>query len=110
VQTAPNGDNSAVFVMAQRHTLDMTDLVLENPHGDFGTLTLSSNGQTLLQLGLENFRDIDYHFVSPIVVPAGKDVTMQVHCARVGKPVGSSPTSCSTSVLLGGTQDVATPR
>jgi hypothetical protein len=110
VQTAPNGDNSVSLVAPQRHTLNVTDLDVENPHGDFGTVTLSASGQPVLQLALENFRDTDYHYVSPIVVPAGANVTMQVHCARVGKPVGSAPTSCSTAVLLNGTQDVANPR
>ena len=104
--TTTSPDNSTVLFVPAKHTLSMTDLVLENPQGDFGTLTLSASGQPLLQLGLENFRDIDYHFVSPIVVLPGRDVTVQIHCARVGKPVGSTPTSCAEAVLIGGTQSV----
>jgi hypothetical protein len=90
--------------VAKGRTLQMTDIVLENPQGDFGSLTISRGQNVLLVLALENFRDIDYHFVSPIVISGGQSLGVNVRCARVGKPVGSTPTRCDTSVLVGGTE------
>lgn len=84
-------------------TFDLTDLVVQNPQGDAGTVEISSQGRTLLRLALENFRDNDYHFISPIVVPSGGRVTMTVTCRQVGRPVGApAPTQCVESLFLGG--------
>jgi hypothetical protein len=103
VNTAKGADSTTSYLVPAKQRLNMTDLVFENPQGDFGTLTITRGTNVLLTLGLENFRDTDYHFVSPIVVNAGDDVTMTVHCTRPGRPVGSHPTSCNTATLLGGT-------
>jgi hypothetical protein len=54
--TVPSGGNWAV-----------TDLVFENPGATSGTLTWTRNGQALLTIRLENFRDLDFHFVTPEV-------------------------------------------
>ncbi|MFE7533823.1 hypothetical protein ACFU67_06030 [Streptomyces rhizosphaericola] len=87
------------------HTFQLTDIVVQNPQGDAGTVTVTAGGNTsVLSLGLENFRDSDYHFVTPIQVPAGSKVTMTIDCRRVGRPVGApAPARCSTSMFLGGT-------
>ncbi|WP_412075326.1 hypothetical protein [Streptomyces sp. col6] len=83
----------------------LTDIVVQNPQGDAGTLVVSAGRETrVLSLGLENFRDSDYHFVTPIVVPAGGKVTMTIDCRKVGKPVGAqTPSRCAESMFLGGT-------
>lgn len=83
----------------------LTDIVVQNPQGDAGTLVVSAGRETrVLSLGLENFRDSDYHFVTPIVVPAGGKVTMTIDCRKVGKPVGAqAPARCAESMFLGGT-------
>ena len=50
----------------------MTDLVFENPNGNSGSLQLmrfnaaKNQNQVLLSLRLENFRDLDFHFVTPL--------------------------------------------
>ncbi|RDG30292.1 COG1470 family protein [Streptomyces corynorhini] len=83
---------------------ELTDIVVQNPQGDAGTLIVSSQDAPILRLALENFRDSDYHFVTPIQVPAGGEITMTVDCREVGKPVKApTPTRCSQSLLLGGT-------
>jgi hypothetical protein len=52
--------------------LSVTDLVFENPNGLTGDLSLvrfnfdKNTEQTLLQLKLENFRDLDFHFITPL--------------------------------------------
>lgn len=63
----------------------------------------------LLSLYPGDFRDSDYHFVTPIVVPAGGTVTMTIDCRRIGRPVGApAPSRCTESLFLGGTMKPAT--
>jgi hypothetical protein len=60
------------FKIPAGHTLQLTDIVLENqPNDDKGLLNIERNGQVLLSVALENFRDLDYHFVAPILFHAG---------------------------------------
>ncbi|MFE6102225.1 hypothetical protein ACFVQ4_19945 [Streptomyces laurentii] len=81
----------------------VTDIVVQNPQGDAGSVVVTV-GQRTFNLALENFRDSDYHFVSPIVVPAGSRLTMTVDCRKVGRPVNAPPPSrCSVSMFAGGT-------
>jgi hypothetical protein len=95
--------HSAVYQVPDRQILDVTDIVVQNPQGDAGTLTVSSQGRTLLILALENFRDDDYHFVTPVVVPAKGTLTMTVTCRQVGAPIAApTPASCVESLLLSG--------
>lgn len=107
--TASGATSSTPFTVPSRTTVDLTDLVLENPQGDFGDITLEkvtgSGTSTLLSLALENFRDIDYHFVSPIVAQAGEQIVMRVQCNAPGAVphAPTQPTSCDTAVFLGGT-------
>jgi hypothetical protein len=82
----------------------VTDLVLQNPAGDKGVLTLSSAGKTLITTRLEDFRDYDLHFVTAIVVPSGQALAMQVTCANAaGQP------ACSPSIFVSGTQNKVSP-
>ncbi|WP_326613051.1 hypothetical protein OG949_31995 [Streptomyces scopuliridis] len=85
-------------------TFELTDIVVQNPQGDAGTLVVSSQNDPVLRLALENFRDSDYHFVTPILVPAGGEITMTVDCRQVGRPVQAPrPSRCAESLFLGGT-------
>lgn len=100
------GTNSAAALQVpDGHTFQLTDIVVQNPQGDAGTVVVSAGSNTsVLSLGLENFRDSDYHFVTPILVPAGGKVTMTIDCRKVGKPVAArTPSRCSESLFLGGT-------
>ena len=49
-------------------TMRLTDLVLENPQGDSGVVTIAVGGRTLLAPALENFREQDFHWASAILV------------------------------------------
>ncbi len=75
-------------------TLFVTDLVFSNPSSTaVGDLRLERSGQPLLVLRLENFRDLDYHFVTPIVIAAGQNLGLAC----------DDPTACSgTSVYYSG--------
>jgi len=79
--------------------ITVTDLVLQNPGADKGLLVLSRNGQALITMRLEDFRDYDLHYVTPIVVPSGQSFSLQVTCQNAAaKP-------CSPAVLVSGMVD-----
>ncbi|MFC9066881.1 COG1470 family protein [Streptomyces harbinensis] len=106
VRDAPGGGSTtrSAYEVPARMTFQLTDIVVQNPQGDAGDLTISSQGAPLLTLALENFRDTDYHFVTPIAVPAGEEITITLGCREVGRPVASSaPSECSEALFLSGT-------
>ena len=61
-------------------TLQVTDIVLQNPTGDTGSLQIRRDGTPLLVVELGNFRDLDYHFVAPIVFNAGQKLELSASC------------------------------
>lgn len=84
-------------------TFELTDIVVQNPQGDSGSVVVSTEDGQVLDLALENFRDSDYHFVTPIEIPSGGKVTISLTCREVGKPVKApKPSQCSESLFLGG--------
>ncbi|MGW1782663.1 COG1470 family protein [Streptomyces sp. NPDC002143] len=106
VKDSVGGGSTAdsVYRVPAGQVFDLTDLVVQNPQGDSGTVVIAAGSRTLLTLALQNFRDQDYHFVTPIAVPAGGRITMTVTCSEVGRPVGGpTPAQCDESVLVGGT-------
>jgi hypothetical protein len=108
--TVPRGQSRSYFFdLPAKATMAITDVVFENPQGDSGTISVAVDGQTKLRLALENFRSIDYHFVTPIEVPRGAAVTMTVSCTEPGQPAGaSSPAAnCADAVFVGG--DITRP-
>jgi hypothetical protein len=84
--------------------LSVTDLIFENPNGFSGDLKLSrvnakkGNEQLLLQLKLENFRDLDFHFIAPLTFQ--KNDQMKLNCQLDSAPPGS--TSCDAFVYYSG--------
>ncbi len=68
------------FSVPEGQTLLVTDLILENPDGNSGTLSISRDATPLLEVRLDNFRDLDYHFVSPIVFGPGDDLVLRASC------------------------------
>jgi hypothetical protein len=92
------------FGLAEDETMTITDVVFENTQGDFGTAELRIDGSIALRVALENFRSLDYHFVTPLTVDSGGTVALRVTCRNPGRPLGVSPapTSCLTSALISG--------
>ena len=82
---------------AARHTLAITDLVLMNPAGDQGVLTLTRSGQVLFSMQLADFREYDLHFITAITVTAGKDFRLSVNCQNPGGK------ACTPDVMISGT-------
>jgi hypothetical protein len=80
--------------------LSVTDLVFENPNGLTGDLRLSrfnaktNQDQVLLQLKLDNFRDLDFHFITPLTFQ--KNDKIELTCTP---PEG---TTCDASVYYSG--------
>jgi hypothetical protein len=98
-QATPPQLESSVTV-PQGGGLAVTDLVFENPSGNSGTVYLvrreaNKPDQVLLVLRLENFRDLDFHFVTPTVFKEGQ--TMTLSCSP--DPTGSL---CNASVYYSG--------
>jgi hypothetical protein len=66
------GDGTVnVIVVPSGHVLEVTDLLVQNPAGNSGTLALARSGASLMEWSLANFRDLDYHWIVPIQFNAG---------------------------------------
>lgn len=101
---AAGSDGTANYPVPAGKTLRLTDLVLENPQGDSGTVTIAVGGKTLLSPALENFREQDFHWASAILVPEGDKVTITLTCRTPGTPPGSgAATQCASAALISGT-------
>jgi len=62
-------------------TLYITDLVFQNPGSEAGiTETFQRDGVTLLSENTDNFRDVDYHFVTPLQVNPNQTIALQGGC------------------------------
>ena len=72
----------------------LTDLVFANPDGRAGSLELFRDGLALITLRLENFRDLDFHYVTPIVINPGQELRIDVRCSDGG--------ACNPSVYYSG--------
>jgi hypothetical protein len=98
--TANTGSASTAIVPGGS-VLYVTDLVFENPDGLTGTAQLNRGGLVIAQLRLENFRDLDYHYVTPIVVKSGQKLTFSASCtALIG--LDATPAPCNPSVYYSG--------
>ncbi|WP_286255788.1 COG1470 family protein [Streptomyces graminofaciens] len=103
VRAKAGANAGATFTVPKGKTFLISDMVLQNPQGDSGTLTLNIDGSQVSLLALENFRDMDSPWVTPLRVPAGGKVTMTVDCRTPGAPPSApKPTTCAESALLNG--------
>ena len=64
--------------------LGIGDIVLQNPRGDTGLLQIKFGDQVVLEVGLANFRDLDYHYIDPLLVDPGQPVVVAVSCGTPG--------------------------
>lgn len=76
--------NEFSFTPPNDKTLVVSDVILQNPRGDSGTIRIlrDVNGTktTLLEVGLGNFRDLDHHFVQGWRFKPGEKVVLAVSC------------------------------
>jgi hypothetical protein len=84
-------------------SLFITDLVFSNPTGASGDLVLqrvTPDAITqLLVLRLENFRDLDMHFVTPITINQGHSLVLVPSCTA---PVPPATEACAPAVFFSG--------
>ncbi len=90
LQTGPGAQTVSYPVPAGK-VFSLTDIFLQNPQGDRGLLTVKRGDATLLSVRLENFRDLDYHFVSPMVFTAGQQLILAVQCENQAGGAGCTP-------------------
>src|SRR4051812_13903658 len=60
--------------------LDVTDLQLQNPAADSGFLEIRRGTQVIYRAGLDNFRDYDQPYVTPVRFAKGQKVTVAIQC------------------------------
>jgi hypothetical protein len=95
VRTNPGGRGTAAYEVPDGKIFRITDILLANPQGDEGVLTIVFGDRTITRIALETFRNQDYHWVTPIEVPAGATVDAIVTCSRPGTPAtGVQARSC----------------
>lgn len=111
VEAAAGASASAPFVFENpKGILQLTDLVLNNPQGDFGRLRLELDDVPLLDMALENFRDMDYHFLTSVRVTAGQSLNLTMSCNRAGSPPDqAAPSQCKSAAFLSGTITIPAP-
>ena len=70
----------ASYKAPAKTTLFVTDLVFNNPASENGLVSLQRDGVDLLDENLSNFRDLDYHFVTPIQINTNQTIGMAGSC------------------------------
>ncbi|WP_344839859.1 hypothetical protein [Kribbella ginsengisoli] len=86
------------YTAPPKKRIEIADLVLQNPRGDSGILRISIGKDIVLEIGLANFRDLDYHYLEPLNAAVGQPVVVSVNCTAAG--VGSD--RCTPSVSFSG--------
>ena len=85
--TANGNNTTAAFSVPSGQTLEVTDILLENSSGASGNIYLARNGVVLMSWALANFRDLDYHWITPIYFNSGTQLQLIVRgCTGVCKP------------------------
>lgn len=88
------------YVVPAGNQLEITDIVLQNPEGDQGAVTLSRNGEVLLAWNLINVLGDDVkQFITPIAAAPGDSVVLTVTCSAVGNPTLAA---CTPSASFAG--------
>ena len=83
-----NGDGTrVVFTVPNGRTLEVTDILVENASGATGTLTLARSGTPVMSWSMANFRDLDYHWITPTVFTGHSQMQLVVNgCAGTCTP------------------------
>lgn len=88
------------FAVAAGQRLLVTDLIIQNPNADQGSLTIQRNDQVLFTYRLDNiFSDVNVAVITPLEFLPGQDLVVMVTCVGVGdQTVGN----CAPRVLASG--------
>ena len=91
------------FAVPAGQVLHVTDLIVQNPNADQGTLTIQRNEVVLFTYRLDNiFSDVGVPLVTPIEFVTGQDVVVVITCVGIGdQTVGTcNPKVIASGVLL----------
>jgi hypothetical protein len=95
VRTNPGSRGVVRYTIPEGTVFRITDILLANHQGDEGLMTIVFGERTVTTIALETFRNQDYHWVTPIEVPAGATVDAVVTCTKPGTPAtGVQARSC----------------
>lgn len=104
VQTGGGTRKVGTYTVPAGKMFQITDIVLANFQGDQGLLTISFGNRIITTIALETFRNQDYHWVTPIGVPAGGKVSADVTCSVPGTPAsGQQAAGCDELLNVSGT-------
>ena len=70
------GNGAQEYTVPSGKTLQVTDIVVQNAAGDIGTVALARDGAVLIQWAMANFRDLDYHWITPLVFGPGAQLQL----------------------------------
>ena len=82
------GNNTtATYTVPRGDILSVTDFLLENSAGASGNIALIRNGNVLMSWSLANFRDLDYHWITPIYFDSDAKLELSVTgCQGICRP------------------------
>jgi hypothetical protein len=99
VRTGNGRRTTGRYTVPTGKLLRITDIVVANPQGDEGLITIIFGPRTITVIALETFRNQDYHWVTPIDVPANSTVRAVVTCGRPGTPASGRQAANCLEVL-----------
>ncbi|MER5771922.1 hydrolytic protein [Streptomyces sp. NPDC001985] len=110
VQTGSGAEKQGTYRVPEGKVFGITDIVVANFQGDEGTLTISFGERKITTIALETFRNQDYHWVTPIQIPANAAVTASVTCAKPGTPAtGTQASECHQVLNVSGIMSDVAP-
>lgn len=86
LKTAGGATETGTYEVPEKSVFGVTDIVVANFQGDEGVMTITFGERKITTIALETFRNQDYHWVTPIKIPANDTVTIEVTCAKPGTP------------------------
>ncbi len=92
--------------LAADTTFTLTDVILQNPRGDLGIISIQLGGVPIIESTLGSFRDLDFHFVAPFVSDSSTPLSVVVECDAVQIPADGG---CSPAVSFSGFETTSTP-
>ncbi|MDN0200540.1 hydrolytic protein [Streptomyces sp. S.PNR 29] len=103
LETSSGETKTGTYKVPEDSVFGVTDLVAANFQGDEGLLTIAFGDRKITTIALETFRNQDYHWVTPIKIPANDTVTVEVTCAKPGTPAtGRQAQGCHEVVNVSG--------
>jgi hypothetical protein len=103
-QSRTGSSASDSFVVPDNKLFRITDMIVSNFQGDQGLITISAGNDKIATIALETFRNQDYHWVTPIDIPQGAAIRIDVTCSQPGVfPNGQQAANCIEMLDTNGT-------